>query len=207
MADRFLGVAIIVAGALVASSVAFAAIPSGDGTIFGCYAKEGGRLRVIDKEAGKKCTSKEVDLSWDQQGPPGAVGLQGPAGPDGPPGLPGADSTVPGPEGPPGPAGPQGLPGVLQMTLHLEDTGTATPVNNNYAGVNVEVSWVQPLGVVEMTFVDITGSCLHGSVPMTNVFSSADAGPHSYSFKLETYNSQPCTGTLVVDVLDIAEGA
>jgi hypothetical protein len=34
--DRFLGVAVIVAGALVAASVAFAAIPSPDGTIHGC---------------------------------------------------------------------------------------------------------------------------------------------------------------------------
>jgi hypothetical protein len=81
--DRFLGVAIIIAGTLVAASVAFASIPGPDGTIHGCYLKSGGRLRVIDKQAEQKCTSKERPLSWSQQGPSGPPGVQGDPGQDG----------------------------------------------------------------------------------------------------------------------------
>lgn len=109
--DKFLGVAIIIAGTLVAAGVAFASIPGPDGTIAGCYLKSGGRLRVIDKQAGQKCTSKEVAISLSQQGPPGGDGADGSPGPQG----------LPGEEGPPGPtaitdrirlASPPFVPGV-----------------------------------------------------------------------------------------------
>jgi hypothetical protein len=45
--DRFLGVAIIVAGTLVAASVAVATIRSPNGTIHGCYAKSGGAAQGV----------------------------------------------------------------------------------------------------------------------------------------------------------------
>ena len=54
----------------VGAGVAYATIPaSGSGVISGCYEKRTGILRVIDAEAGKKCTQYETPISWNQGGP------------------------------------------------------------------------------------------------------------------------------------------
>ena len=47
-------------------SVAWAAIPSGDGTIHACYDKTTGALRVTnpDTNTPKGCTAKELGLDW-----------------------------------------------------------------------------------------------------------------------------------------------
>jgi hypothetical protein len=45
----------------------YAAIPSPDGKIKGCYQKHGGNLRVIDPS--KHCGSREKPLLWNQRGP------------------------------------------------------------------------------------------------------------------------------------------
>jgi hypothetical protein len=73
-------------GMMLAGGVAFATIPSANGVINGCYEKRIGILRVIDAEAGKRCTSLEAAISWNQQGPQGLQGergLQGVRGPQG----------------------------------------------------------------------------------------------------------------------------
>ena len=67
-------VAGLVLAAVVAGSVAYAAIPSSNGTINGCYGKLGGILRVIDE--GKSCTSFEKPLMWNVQGQPGISGYE-----------------------------------------------------------------------------------------------------------------------------------
>jgi hypothetical protein len=62
-------------------AVATGAIPSSeDGQIYGCYAKPGGSLRVIDAERDQTCRASEEPISWSQQGPTGPQGLQGPQG-------------------------------------------------------------------------------------------------------------------------------
>lgn len=89
---RFIaGVAV---GVLVSgTAVAVASIPdSASGQISGCYSSKNGALRIIDAEAGRKCSNGEVLLQWNQRGP------QGPEGPRGPEGS-------QGPEGPQGPSG------------------------------------------------------------------------------------------------------
>ena len=43
-----------------------------DSTISGCYKKIGGQLRVLNK--GGKCLPSEVQISWNQAGPPGPAG-------------------------------------------------------------------------------------------------------------------------------------
>lgn len=76
---------------LAAGGLAYAAIPSADGTIHGCYDKARGTLRIVDAEAvgGGRCSDAEAALSWNQKGPvgptgpKGAAGAQGPAGPAG----------------------------------------------------------------------------------------------------------------------------
>ena len=86
-------VALGLLGVLGAVGVGFAAIPSADGVINGCYkagATPSGQLRVIDAEAGAKCLSNERALNWNQKGPkgdPGPPGLQGPPGEKGEPGA------------------------------------------------------------------------------------------------------------------------
>lgn len=73
------------AAILVGSGVAYAAIPSGDGTIKGCYATTNGLLlgvphskgdtRIVD--ADEACRSYERAIAWNQQGPKGDTGAAG----------------------------------------------------------------------------------------------------------------------------------
>lgn len=58
---------------IAAGGVAGAAIPGSDGTIRGCYQKDG-QLRVVD--VGEDCRPSERMLRFNQQGPPGISGLQ-----------------------------------------------------------------------------------------------------------------------------------
>ena len=72
--------------AIAAASTAFAAIPDAGGVIQGCYDKSSGQLRVADTATNqpKGCSIKEAALTWSQQGPQGAPGIQGPKGEPGP---------------------------------------------------------------------------------------------------------------------------
>jgi hypothetical protein len=60
---------LLIAGAMVAfgAGISYAAIPGTDAVISGCYEKRTGLLRVIDVEAGKKCTQWETPITWSQQ--------------------------------------------------------------------------------------------------------------------------------------------
>jgi hypothetical protein len=79
---------LLAAAALVTTTgVAFATIPGSTGVIDGCYEKRTGILRVIDTEAGKKCASFEMPISWNKKGETGDPGAQGEQGPKGDPGL------------------------------------------------------------------------------------------------------------------------
>jgi hypothetical protein len=118
----------------VAAGAGYAAIPSSNGTVNGCYERRTGLLRVIDKEAGKNCLAFENPIGWSVQGPPGAAGAAGtagatgatgPAGPQGEQGVPGVAGGV-GPQGPAGPAGPQGPSGYAGI---YEET--TIPVGND----------------------------------------------------------------------------
>ena len=98
-----------VAGAIATvalAGTAYAAIPGGDGTIHGCYAKSGGTLRVIDA-SGNTCKSGETALDWNQQGVPGPQGPTGAKGDTGPTGA----------QGPQGEPGPAGVSGYEQITV------------------------------------------------------------------------------------------
>lgn len=74
----------LASAALIVSltGVAYAAIPSADGTIRSCYAKSNGLLvgipyskgdvRLVDE--GEACRNYEQSIAWNQQGDPGAPG-------------------------------------------------------------------------------------------------------------------------------------
>lgn len=79
--------AAVAAFVAVAAGTAIAAIPSAGGVINACYKPFGGALRLIDAEAGAKCSAKEKPLAWNVEGPKGDQGPQGPAGPPGPAGA------------------------------------------------------------------------------------------------------------------------
>lgn len=140
LARRRLGrTATVGAGVLVlaaAGTVAYAAIPSSDGTISACYATQDapkpllnvslggtpaayakGDVRIV--QTGEQCRSYEVPIAWSQhgiKGDPGPRGETGATGADGTPGAPGAtgpqgEQGEAGPAGPAGPTGPAGPPG------------------------------------------------------------------------------------------------
>src|SRR5579862_5992263 len=81
----------------VGAILTYATIPAPSGVIYGCYNKSGGSIRVIDNEV-TKCSSNETQLTWNQTGPQGLMGLPGPQGTPG----------VQGPAGSPGATGPVG---------------------------------------------------------------------------------------------------
>ena len=64
----------------VTTGVGYAAIPSSNGAVNGCYEKVTGILRVIDTDTGKTCKSFEKPITWGIQGPSGPAGATGPKG-------------------------------------------------------------------------------------------------------------------------------
>jgi hypothetical protein len=100
------------------------------GVITGCYAKQGGALRLI--RSGATCADSERRISWNQRGvagppgpggPTGPKGNAGPAGPQGPKGDIGA-AGLQGPAGGSGPAGPPGPGATTFATDVAQVTGT-----------------------------------------------------------------------------------
>jgi len=115
----------VLGGVLASSAVAFGAIPNSKSKLISaCYRTESGALRVIDFQAGRRCTQGEVLLSWNQQGAPGP---QGPAGPQGDTGPAGAQGLA-GPQGGAGPTGPQGEIGSVGPQGVPGPQGEAGPV-------------------------------------------------------------------------------
>lgn len=53
-----------VVAATVGGVVAYASVPSADGTITACVAKSGGAVRIVDTDAGQTCTTAETKVSW-----------------------------------------------------------------------------------------------------------------------------------------------
>jgi len=66
---RLLIVIGVVAGVAVAGGIVSATIPDADGIIHGCVGG-GGKLRVLDADAGETCRTGETPLDWTQQGSP-----------------------------------------------------------------------------------------------------------------------------------------
>jgi len=80
---------IIVILAIAAGSTALAAVPDGGGAIHGCYspngalATNGTQLNILDR-ASAACSKGQTEVTWNQQGPPGAQGPKGDKGDQGP---------------------------------------------------------------------------------------------------------------------------
>jgi hypothetical protein len=65
------GAALAAAVLVLSAVVALGSIPDNTGTIYGCYSKTTGMVRVIDQDAGATCRRSEKELNWNEQGPPG----------------------------------------------------------------------------------------------------------------------------------------
>src|SRR5262245_38651040 len=67
----------VVAGALLAlaAGVSYGAIPSSNGVISACKAKDGA-IKLIDKEAGQNCPGSQQLVEWNKQGPAGLGGIE-----------------------------------------------------------------------------------------------------------------------------------
>jgi hypothetical protein len=76
----------VLAGAAVASGIAYATIPGSDGVIHACYSANGtGALNVYDPSntdgsVPTSCIKGQASFAFNQQGPAGPPGPQGPAG-------------------------------------------------------------------------------------------------------------------------------
>jgi hypothetical protein len=62
----------VLALAVAAGGVGYAAIPDNDGTIHACYKRTSGDLRVV--ESPRACRNSELPLAWNREGPPGPAG-------------------------------------------------------------------------------------------------------------------------------------
>ena len=66
----------LIAAVALGTGVAVASIPGNGNIFYGCYATNGGALRLIDKALGQHCnTTTEKAVSWSQTGPQGPSGV------------------------------------------------------------------------------------------------------------------------------------
>ena len=95
-------------------------------TIYGCYGKFIGMVRVVSGPG--KCDLKlEIPMSWNSEGPIGPAGPTGATGPQGPQGAQGPAGPA-GPEGPQGAQGPAGPAGINVLAGQQCPQGKAVAV-------------------------------------------------------------------------------
>ncbi len=97
-------------------------------------------MRVIDHQAGKRCTRRERKLVWNTRGPVGPQGPQGAGGSPGPTGATGptGPTGATGPTGPTGATGPTGPSGVMRV-VDIQSTG-ATVSGTTFTGWKLAAS-------------------------------------------------------------------
>ena len=187
----------VTASVVLAGGVAVAAIPStSTGLISGCRNVRTGALRVIDYQAGKRCTpTTERPLTWNAKGVAGPRGLQGIAGPVGAKGATGATGST----GPTGATGPQGS---ARGYARIDSTGTVTRssagitvihTNPDSGSYCITVPGVDPTTSVAIVAPDYNGDTtgLTGTQQAVAEFSSI--GCAAGSFAVMTLNNKAGT--------------
>lgn len=122
-----IGVAVVTT---LAGGIAYATIPDAGGVYSACMLKGVGTIRLIDKSLPStyllsRCTDREMEIFWNQTGPPGAQGVQG----------------VPGKDGANGKNGTDGQDGVSVSTA-------AEPAGTNCAAGGVQLTAANGIGYV-----------------------------------------------------------
>ncbi len=163
---------VIITAALfaVAGGIAYATIPNAAGVYTACKLNALGTIRLIDPSLPstsllQHCTSLETQITWNQQGVPGAAGTNGTNGKDGVNGLAGTNGTngapclpsIPACVGPTGPAGAAG-----------KDGTNGTDGKNGTNGIDGTSVTTQTLAVGDV-------NCTYGGVAVTR-----DPGPSQY---------------------------
>jgi hypothetical protein len=160
---------------MAGGAIAYAQVPSTDGTITGCYMKSGGAIRIIDAPS-QKCKSGETQLTWNQHGNPGTNGTDGNDGTNGVSGfvsmhedseLGNATSAI-GSHLVTCPAGPKVLGGgarfinvagqtISSDSAHLSITQSSPNANSNGWFVTFDAS---SLDVLDVTAVRVSAQCV-----------------------------------------------
>ena len=204
------GLAVGVAASVVlAGGVAVAAIPSTTtGLISGCRNVKTGALRVIDYQAGKRCTpTTERPLTWNAKGVAGPRGPQGIAGATGAMGPIGATGSA-GPIGATGSAGPIGATGPAggaRGYARIDSTGTVTRSSAGITATHTNLGsgsyCITVPGVDASTAVAIVAPDYNGDTTGVNGTEEAVAEFNSFgcaarSFAVQTMNNN--AGNIVV---------
>lgn len=160
------------------------AVGNGSDSYTGCLTRFGVITKVaIGNSPARTCSSRQVEISWNAEGPAGVPGADGVQGPQGPMGLPGADGAT----GPQGPAGADGG----SCTVGEGPTGTYTMTCPNgdsvtWTGGTATTSTTQPPFSIEVCDgVDNDGNgsvdeglgyCFNGAPAPNTDGASCDAG-------------------------------
>lgn len=158
---------IAVLGVLATVGVGYAAIPSAGGVIHSCYnagSNPSGQMRVIDQEAGGKCSKNEKALDFNQRGPQGIQGDKGDPGADGGRrgrvGRRGSAGAV----GAPGVRGAPGAPGAEAATAPIVGSWTVTVNRPGLPTLTSLQTYTKGRGVVETASGGIAArSTSHGA--------------------------------------------
>lgn len=73
---------VVVVGGAVGGGIAYATIPDSSGVIHACYSPNGAKgnngaeLRIVDSDEAS-CNKNQVEVTWNETGPPGADGADG----------------------------------------------------------------------------------------------------------------------------------
>lgn len=160
-------------------TAAFAAVPGANGVINVCRSPRLTTVRVIDVDAGQKCLSGELPLTWNQQGPAGPAGPAGPTGPVGAAGPAGVTGAA-GAAGPARPAGPAG-DAVTRLFAWVDSDGRLDP-NRSVGAVSAAMSSAGSFTVqfdrdlshcVEIATPEALGTGFGIAVGFANVYTSS----------------------------------
>ena len=193
---------LVVGATVFVTGVAEATVPTtGSGVIYGCRSLasgvDNGVVRVIDYQAGKRCSKGERAVNWNTRGASGLRGVAGPAGARGATGALGAtgDTGAAGNTGATGAQGQQG-PGFINGTGEARVSGMLLRSDNTGAGQCI------------ITMTNSTGGTVTGWLERdgaTSPFSMADGafdGSRSVSDGTATHLQLRATGGLGLFTVD-----
>jgi hypothetical protein len=166
-------VIVLVAALIGATMVGFAAATTA-GVIYACVNNSSGTIHIVS--ATTTCTSNEVALSWNTEGPPGATGAAGPVG------LTGATGS----------SGAAGAPGILGLEFRTQTYS----IGGGEAGLIVWVNCPYPKVAIAGGFdTDQSGGHLR-------IWSShpADVFRPTSSWAVTVTNDSPFTVPITVHV-------
>lgn len=156
----------------ISAGSALVALGNGSSDVYqACVNRYTGVVRMSPSGMKTACTSQEVSVQWNEQGPQGEAGATGPQGPQGlqgdpgPQGVRGQDGPQ-GPQGEPGPQGPPGTPGIQGVQGERGPEGPMGPAG--IAGLEWVSESVEGSNSLHLTFAIV--SCPGNKVAIAGGF-------------------------------------